>query len=100
MLLYSIYKSANKVVEEKKLPEPLKNIVILGNLGASEVFPVDIQPDSNDVKQDQDVRDDVKEESAKRQEQKADQEPEKHDQKSSEVSSDGAAAAQQDECPV
>lgn len=43
MILYAIYTKASKITEEKKLPEePLKNIVILGTLGASEVYPVDI----------------------------------------------------------
>lgn len=56
MLLYVIYKNANKVIiEDKKLPEAqLKSIVVLSNLGASEVYPVDIHPDdadANDVNQ-------------------------------------------------
>lgn len=43
MILYAIYTKASKITEEKNLPEePLKNIVILGTLGASEVYPVDI----------------------------------------------------------
>lgn len=42
MLLYGIYRNA----EKKKIPaENLKSIVILGTLGASEVYPVDAQPD-------------------------------------------------------
>ncbi|CAK7336110.1 unnamed protein product [Dovyalis caffra] len=47
MLLYGIYRNAEKVIiEEKKQPgENLKSIVILGPLGASEVYPVDAQPD-------------------------------------------------------
>lgn len=42
MILYTIYRNASKVIEEKKLPaEPLKNVVVLSTLGASEVYPVD-----------------------------------------------------------
>ncbi|GAV71337.1 MtN3_slv domain-containing protein [Cephalotus follicularis] len=44
MLLYAMYRKAKKVIEDKKLPEQLKNIVILGALGVSEVYPVEIPP--------------------------------------------------------
>lgn len=44
MLLYAIYRKANKVIMEEKLQENLKTIVIL----SSEVHPVDVQPQSNE----------------------------------------------------
>ncbi|KDP26857.1 hypothetical protein JCGZ_18015 [Jatropha curcas] len=47
MLLYAIYRKAKVVVIEEKLPEKnLKSIVILSTLGNSEVYPVDVRPES------------------------------------------------------
>ncbi|KAJ6713702.1 BIDIRECTIONAL SUGAR TRANSPORTER SWEET [Salix viminalis] len=45
MLLYGIYKNAEK---KKKPAENLKSIVILGTVGASEVYPVGARPDVNE----------------------------------------------------
>lgn len=48
MLLYGIYRNAQKVEEKKKLPaENLKSIVILSAVGGHEVYPVDAKPDVN-----------------------------------------------------
>ncbi|XVF44359.1 hypothetical protein PTKIN_Ptkin02bG0114100 [Pterospermum kingtungense] len=49
MLLYAVYRNSEKAIEEKKLPEQTKTIVVLSTLGASEVYPVaiDVQPDAN-----------------------------------------------------
>ncbi|KAJ4844746.1 Bidirectional sugar transporter sweet15 [Turnera subulata] len=60
MVLYAIYKNAKKVIiEEKKIPaENLKSIVILGTLGASEVYPVDVKPEVDEgVKENQQIED-------------------------------------------
>ncbi|XP_031272823.1 bidirectional sugar transporter N3-like [Pistacia vera] len=72
MVLYTIYRNTRKVIEEKKLPaEPLKNIVILSALGASEVYPVDIQVETK-------VNGDIVNEDAKENEQiEEPQKPEK-----------------------
>lgn len=48
MLLYAVYRKAEQVIEEKKQPEHLKSIVILGTLGTSEVYQVDVQPTVNE----------------------------------------------------
>ncbi|XWS63494.1 hypothetical protein CRYUN_Cryun06bG0103000 [Craigia yunnanensis] len=87
MLLYAIYRNNKKVIEEKKLPEQMKAIVVLSTLGASEVYPVavDIQPDANTNN---------KKEDKKENEQTG--EPDKTDQKSLEYSSD----LYSNECPV
>ncbi|XVF87141.1 hypothetical protein PTKIN_Ptkin18bG0095500 [Pterospermum kingtungense] len=55
MLLYAIFRNSEKAIEEKKLPEQTKTIVVLSTLGASEVYPVaiDIQPDANTDKENQ-----------------------------------------------
>ncbi|TYJ43641.1 hypothetical protein E1A91_A03G166600v1 [Gossypium mustelinum] len=47
MLLYAIYRNSEKVIEEKKIPEQMKGVVVLSTLGPSEVYPVgvDIEPD-------------------------------------------------------
>ncbi|KAB2042213.1 hypothetical protein ERO13_D02G173400v2 [Gossypium hirsutum] len=47
MLLYAIYRNSEKVIEEKKIPEQMKGVVVFSTLGPSEVYPVgvDIEPD-------------------------------------------------------
>ncbi|KAH1098485.1 hypothetical protein J1N35_015406 [Gossypium stocksii] len=69
MLLYAIYRNSEKVIEEKKIPEQMKGVVVLSTLGPSEVYPVSVgiepdvkpkedtteneqrgEPDKNDVK--------------------------------------------------
>ncbi|XP_050204943.1 bidirectional sugar transporter N3 [Mercurialis annua] len=44
MVLYTIYRKANKIIlDDQKLPENLKSIVILNTFGNSEVYPFDDQ---------------------------------------------------------
>ncbi|XVF02175.1 hypothetical protein REPUB_Repub04eG0153100 [Reevesia pubescens] len=88
MLLYAIYRNTEKVIEEKKLPEQMKTIVVLSTLGPSEVYPVavDIQPDAN--------TNNIRKEDKKENEQTG--EAHKTDLKSLEDSSDFHS----NECPV
>ncbi|XWS39360.1 hypothetical protein CRYUN_Cryun18bG0046400 [Craigia yunnanensis] len=83
MLLYAIYRNTEKVIKEKKLPEQIKTIVVLSTLGASEVYPVAVDTNTNNTKEDK-----------KQNEQTG--EPDKTDHKSLEDSSD----LHSDECPV
>ena len=53
MLLYAIFRNNEKVMDEKKLPEQMKTIVVLSKLGASEVHPVAIDTtNTNNTKED------------------------------------------------
>ncbi|XWS68783.1 hypothetical protein CRYUN_Cryun04dG0121900 [Craigia yunnanensis] len=87
MLLYAIYRNTEKVIEEKKLSEQMKTIVVLSTLGTSEFYPVaiDIQPDANTNNTKEDKK-----------ENEQTGEPYKTDQKSLEYSSD----LHSNECPV
>ncbi|XP_022725026.1 bidirectional sugar transporter SWEET15-like [Durio zibethinus] len=87
MLLYAIFRNTEKVVEEKKLPEQMKTIVVLSTLGAFEVYPVDVDIQSDDNTNN-------KKEDKKENEQAG--KPDKTDQKSLEDSSDFHS----NECPV
>ncbi|KAJ8759408.1 hypothetical protein K2173_006928 [Erythroxylum novogranatense] len=49
MVLYAVYRNASEVMEEQKLPENLKTIVILSTLGASEVYPVEAKSEVDEV---------------------------------------------------
>ena len=83
MLLYAIYRNTEKVIEGKKLPEQIETIVVLSTLGVSEVYPVAIDTNTNNTKEDK-----------KQNEQTG--EPDKTNHKSLEDSSD----LHLDECPV
>jgi len=62
MLLYGIYRNAQKVEEKKKLPaENLKSIVILSAVGGPEVYPVDAKPDVNGGAEERDQTEESKE---------------------------------------
>jgi len=62
MLLYGIYRNAQKVEEKKKLPaENLKSIVILSAVGGPEVYPVDAKPDVNGGAEEHDQTEESKE---------------------------------------
>ncbi|XWS54045.1 hypothetical protein CRYUN_Cryun10bG0054900 [Craigia yunnanensis] len=83
MLLYAIYRNAEKVIEEKKLPEQMKTIVALSTLGAFEVYPVALDTNTKSTKEDK-----------KENEQTG--EPDKTDHRSLEDSGE----LHSDECPV
>lgn len=43
MILYFVYRRAEKVIADEKLPEPIREIIIMSTgLGAREVYPVNI----------------------------------------------------------
>ncbi|KAF5741194.1 bidirectional sugar transporter SWEET15-like [Tripterygium wilfordii] len=67
MLLYGIYRKTESVEEEKEIPENLKSIVILGAIGNSEVYPVDVElyskesdANGNDAKEEKQIEDQEK----------------------------------------
>ncbi|XVF66707.1 hypothetical protein PTKIN_Ptkin10aG0059400 [Pterospermum kingtungense] len=86
MLLYAMYRNTEKTKEENKLPEveEMKTIVVLSTFGASEVYPVAVDININNTKED------------KKNNEQTTGEPDKTDHKSLEDSCD----LHSDECPV
>ncbi|XP_011020821.1 PREDICTED: bidirectional sugar transporter N3-like [Populus euphratica] len=60
MVLYGIYRNAQKVEEKKKLPA-LKSIVILSAVGGPGIYPVDAEPDVNGGAEEHDQTEESKE---------------------------------------
>lgn len=44
MLLYVVYRRAERAILDEKLPEHFRDIIAMTTFGAREVFPVDIPP--------------------------------------------------------
>ncbi|KAF5746399.1 Senescence-associated29 [Tripterygium wilfordii] len=95
MLLYGFYRNAKSVKEENRIPENLKSVVILGTIGNSEVYPVDVQLYGKEI--------DTNGNGVKEEKQSEEQENNKENQNENikeDEQTDEQQKSKEDECPV